>query len=770
MANQNAIVTLIIDAKNLASAQLKALQRDLRGAEDGTARMNAAMGRGAMVAKGALALGFAAAARGAGQLADVQADLQAQTGASADEAHAMAQAVNGIAGATRQSLPVVSAAMAKVRSDLGLTGEAANAVTAAFVDYARVTGQDASAAVATFDNILDSWGLQASDAAGLMDKLVVSHQRYGGSVAANSAALASLAPQLRAMNLSVDDGIGLLNLFETTGMDATGATRALTTAITKLQPGQSLQDLIDQIGSIEDPTQRAKAAIELFGARGGANLANVLRPGTKALDDYGVSAADAAGAVDRAASAIDSTFPAMVSRAMSEAGAAVRGFGDAFGPALMSAMSATSLWQSVGGALDVSLTGALKGAWTRAATSPVVMAAAAAAGRAAALAAAAGALAVPVVIAVKLVADRLDTGTSELADARAQYKAEFASIGIDAAVAMREAVSKKLNGAPWEMAPLAQRANWAGFLAQLDTDIAWAAGTVRDTWWREMEAAGTAGATAISQGFDTGRPGMLRTMVATVGDVVRDAKVSFKRYSHSAGVAAAKTLAQGITDARNEPYDAWVLLGEMLKHPMSVSQERARLWGQLHGKRLADGLKSKDPAVRAQAEYTRDLIRDRLKELAPKAKTDGAAIGNNLADGLTSTKPAIATAAGGLGDVISDYLRVRSPARRGPLSKDGGPEGFGRRFGRLYGAGLQSAVGAISAAATVTAGVTVSASGAGLLRPAAAPAAAGGARGTSVHLHVHSAYPPTRAQIGEWADQLDAEFARRRSTYPRAGR
>jgi hypothetical protein len=55
------VITLILDAKNLASAQLKGLQRDLKGAETSAEKTSAAMSRGSMVAKGILAAGIAGA-------------------------------------------------------------------------------------------------------------------------------------------------------------------------------------------------------------------------------------------------------------------------------------------------------------------------------------------------------------------------------------------------------------------------------------------------------------------------------------------------------------------------------------------------------------------------------------------------------------------------------------------------------------------------------------------------------------------------------------
>lgn len=298
-----------------------------------TAKLGAITKAGMVALSGAVAGAMAVATRGAVQMEQAQADFQAETGASAEEAKRFGQAVNDMSARNVQSLEEIVAAGTKVRTDLGLTGDEADRTTQSFLAYARATRQDASGAVLAFDDILDAWNLTAGDAQGIMDQLVASHQRYGGSIEDNQAALASMAPALQAMNLSVDDGIGLLNLFAANGLDASVAQRALNTAITKLPKGESLKGFLERIGSIEDPTLRAREAVKVFGSQAGPRLANAIAPGKDALDDYVVMAEDVPGATEMARDAMDSTFGTRFQLLMNEATAAVRGLGMEFGPA-----------------------------------------------------------------------------------------------------------------------------------------------------------------------------------------------------------------------------------------------------------------------------------------------------------------------------------------------------------------------------------------------------------------------------------------------------
>jgi hypothetical protein len=233
-----------------------------------------------------------------------------------------------------QGFDEIGQVMAQVHNDLGLTGDAADAASEKFLKFGTATGQDAAGAVSHLREVLDAWNLKASDAGTLMDKLVVSHQKFGGEIGANTDALRAMAPAMQAANMTVDDGIGLLNLFETAGIDASKAPAALAHAVKQLKPGQDLNDLIAQIASIQDPTLRAQKAMEIFGAKAGIGFAQAIKPGTDSLESFGITATDAAGATDRAAAAVESGFGSQFQLILKNAGGALADFGTHFGPLL----------------------------------------------------------------------------------------------------------------------------------------------------------------------------------------------------------------------------------------------------------------------------------------------------------------------------------------------------------------------------------------------------------------------------------------------------
>lgn len=293
-------------------------------------------------------LAFGLATKGAIELEDQVAEFTAATGASAEEAERAGKAINGMSSRNIQPMREIGAALINVHTQMGLTGDEAERTTQDFLTFGRATGQDAAAAVTSFDNILDAWGLTAKDSRGIMDQLVASHQKFGGSIEQNQAALSVLAPALKAMNLSVDDGIGLLNLFASTGLDASSAQRALNTAVQNLPPGENLKTVIARLAGIEDQSARTSAAVAIFGPQLGVKLANAIRPGTKGLDDFIITAQSAAGKTRAAADAMNNTFGAKVQLMLKQFGSALVDVGTKFGPLLTGLAAVGSLAGALG--------------------------------------------------------------------------------------------------------------------------------------------------------------------------------------------------------------------------------------------------------------------------------------------------------------------------------------------------------------------------------------------------------------------------------------
>lgn len=627
-----------------------------------------------------VAAGAGVALKGLLELDAIQADFAASTGATADEAARAGKAINEMAGRNLQPMREIGRALAKVNTDLGLTGAAAEETTERFLRFARATKQDAADAVVAFDDILDAWGLTADDAQRVMDNLVASNQKYGGSIEENQRSLAVLAPQLRALNFDIDDGQALLNLFAASGLDASKAQFALNSAIQNMPPGQTFDDLVAQISAIEDPAERARAAIEIFGARGGAGLANVLQPGIDSLDDFARSEQEIVGSSDEAAAAIDSSFGARVQLLLKGFTSRLIEAGQAFGPLLTGVGALASLGATLGvdrlfdrlartgpvraaaaaagGVLGTIFSGAmfvaqklasLASAALLGATAQIAAAAAAAgatAGTAFALAAVAAIVGAPLAVlavAIKFQTD-IDRQTAALQAQARDFAKNATQAELDRAIA---GVQEQLDGMVFNsydsknkvigvLNTLIEESNRRA--AELPQDVA----TSIDAGLPEVEGAGS------------------RMAQAFTGKLADDLDTG----AIAAGAAAMRAELLGQTQALIDEMSAKgatlaqisATLAAELPRAVEAHRGEVRRQALLSMVDYAAGLRDKRGQIEAAIELLGSDLDNALSRRAEAAKLTAALAGENIAKGLASKDPLVRAQAEGTVALIADRL------------------------------------------------------------------------------------------------------------------
>lgn len=152
-------------------------------------------------------------------------------------------------------------------------------------------------------------------------------------------------------------------------------------------------------------------------------------------------------------------------------------------------------------------------------------------------------------------------------------------------------------------------------------------------------------------------------------------------------------MADALRDKRTEWQKAVATLGSDLENEMTQTAEIAAIRTALVGDEIVRGLKSKDPVIRAQTNATVKLMLDRLRMLEPDARRSGARGGQAYADGWQSKVGAVAAAARNIAGAVSRYLKLSSPAKEGPLSEFGGPEGWGQKGADQYATAWQRGLG-----------------------------------------------------------------------------
>ena len=611
--------------------------------------------------------------------------------------------------------------------------------------------------------------MTADDAAGLMDGLIADHQKFGGVIADSQASLAAMAPAMQAANMSIDDGRALLNLFNAAGIDAAKAPAALAKAVKELKPGQSLNDLIAQIGAIEDPTLRGQKAMEIFGAKSGIGLAQAIQPGMTSLADFGISMGDAAGATDEAAAAIEGGFGNQFQLMLKKAGGALAEFGTAFGPLVMVAAQLgpsliTKITAGLGGiagalgpkfialgrGLGLKMAAAIGGTSFVSAVSESLGGALTKVGASSKVTGAMDKLGgvmgsklgkgLSVAFAAVMVVEVWNTYNDQKAKLEEQGKAIGEGVAkqviagsvsqLEQSKAALEKGLQDLNGV-WDAGLFTtdSRKNLEARLGEVNAELE-----------RRATAGGAAIPPAMAAGIATTAPAVevAADAVAATFGLTMDGVKQAAGQTGSAGMAA---MAAGITAARQAPLDAFDTLKQMLKNAMSPMAEVARLHGELSSKALAAGLKSGDPAVRAQAVAVAKAAADRLGELAAGGGKAGRAAMAELDKGIRSKIPAVRDAA----IAAKDKVVAKLEAAKGPAGT------AGEKAGDAFSARLRAATkaGTFAIKGNVTFGIGGHAAGG----PIAAPSWVG-EKGPEIYV------PPVAGRILSHADSMAAVSGR----------
>lgn len=670
----------------------------------GGAKLSAGLTAGMRLVGSAAGALFGIALKGGQELLQATAAYRAETGATAEEAEAAQKSISRLYQTNTQGFQEIGSALAAVRTNLNLVGEEGEAAADKVLKYAKVSGQDAAGAVLALDDILDAWNLTAEDSGRVLDMLIASHQQYGGVLAEDQAALKNLAPQLQALNLGYEDAIALLNVFKASGLDASKAQFALNSAIQKLPAGTSLEDFVAHLASIEDPAQRAREAIEVFGARGGAGLANAIRPGMTGLADFAISADDAAGSLDEAAEAANSGPWEQLTLALRKLSGPLAEVGTNFGPLLLG-------FASLGGPKAIATVGAALGAlagklilrpFVAVGTRIAAVIAAQIAGSTLlgeGLGAALGKL--PGAAPVKAGAAKLGTflGSTlgkasavafaailwvEVINTYNRIKGELAvqtaEIAANAQNQIKNATDAELtiqrDALKTGMDRLAEQARAGNFLAleplkeivaqynatQTELNERAARAAREQQYQLEAAKAGTLVAaqdlvdvlpTALEKGQARARAAAAEWARKPIGEQLvlmgHDARIR--------GAEAALSLASGLRERRSAVDAAMAQLREDMKNAMSPKKLAARDIGLLFGKDLTKGLNSADPVVKAQAKATRALLEDELIETIKAGGEAGKKIQEELERKLKSKDPDVKAQAQRTKSIIDAALK-----------------------------------------------------------------------------------------------------------------
>ena len=212
------------------------------------------------------------------------------TGKTGEELEGLVTSFENVSKQSFSSLEDVSTAISNVNTRLGLTGPQLEETALQFTNLAKITGEDLEGAIDSATGMMNQFNITGDDVNKTLDWLFQAAQASGASVVDLASGMERSGAALQALGFSLEESIDLLALFEKNGLDSSKAVMGLQKVIKEAEEAgmttqEALADLSRQFVEAGSDAEAAALGMEVFGSRGGPQLAMALRNGTISLDE-----------------------------------------------------------------------------------------------------------------------------------------------------------------------------------------------------------------------------------------------------------------------------------------------------------------------------------------------------------------------------------------------------------------------------------------------------------------------------------------------------
>ncbi|MGJ9460282.1 phage tail tape measure protein [Oceanobacillus sp. CF4.6] len=265
--------------------------KDMKKTLDGTA--NKLKGTGKKMSAGLtapiLGLGTVAFAA-ANEMDQAYSAIRAGTGATGEDLEALKENFKNVFTNVPESADEVSNALADLNTRTGQTGKPLEDLTTQFLDLGRVAGEEVPGLIASGTRAFGDWGIAVEDQAGTMDYFWKVSQTTGIGVTDLMNKMVQFGAPLRQMGFDFETSAALLGKFEKEGVNAELVMGSMRQALGKMAKDgidaeEGLQKTIEAVKNAGSTSEANAAAIELFGARAGPDMAAAIREGRFEVED-----------------------------------------------------------------------------------------------------------------------------------------------------------------------------------------------------------------------------------------------------------------------------------------------------------------------------------------------------------------------------------------------------------------------------------------------------------------------------------------------------
>lgn len=229
--------------------------------------------------------------------------ITAKTGATGEALEALTDTYVSVMNNVITESDNAGNAIGTVATKFDLTGDALEELSTKFIKYADLNNTDVVSSIESVQSACEAWDVEAENAGDVLDLLNATSQETGASVDSLSSSLTTNAASLKDMGFNLEEAVSFLGDLETSGVDSsavmTGLKKALVNASKEGKTtSEALSELQDSMESADSSAEATTEAIELFGSKAGASIAEACQNGRLNFNDLGEAMTDYVGNVD----------------------------------------------------------------------------------------------------------------------------------------------------------------------------------------------------------------------------------------------------------------------------------------------------------------------------------------------------------------------------------------------------------------------------------------------------------------------------------------
>ncbi|KHF40700.1 phage tail tape measure protein [Halalkalibacter okhensis] len=261
---------------------------------------------GAVASIGTALVGIGTASFKAGQeFEKATGIIRNGTGATGDDLKDLQDSFKNVFKEVPDDAETVAGALADLNTRTGETGDSLEDLTKQYLDLSRISGEASDQLIESGSRGFEAWGIGAEESMDKMDHLWRVAQTTGAGVGDLMSQMDKHGATMRTAGLEYDDAATLMGNLEAKGYDADKAMSAFSKGIANIakdgkDPAEVLPQIIDEIENMEDAGDATARAMEIFGAKAGPEMAEMIQSGAFSIEELQDTLANSSETIEKA--------------------------------------------------------------------------------------------------------------------------------------------------------------------------------------------------------------------------------------------------------------------------------------------------------------------------------------------------------------------------------------------------------------------------------------------------------------------------------------